>query len=69
MPRCTGGDPLTGARRQCLRDGTPRSSRPLTAAPGRVLSEGGLECGSASLHLADALQDGTELTLWVDSTP
>ena len=35
MPRCTGGDPLTGAHRQYLRDGTPRSSRPLAAARGR----------------------------------
>jgi hypothetical protein len=35
MPRCAGGDPLTGAHRQYLRDGTPRSSRPLAAAPGR----------------------------------
>ena len=32
MPRCTGGDPLTGAHRQYLRDGTPGSSRPLLAA-------------------------------------
>ena len=32
MPRCTGGDPLTGAHRQYLRDGTPRSSRPAAAA-------------------------------------
>jgi hypothetical protein len=31
----------------------------------RVLSEVGLECGSAPPHLADARQDSTELTLWV----
>jgi hypothetical protein len=36
MPRCIGGDPLTGAHGQYVRDGMPRNSRPLAAAPGGV---------------------------------
>ena len=34
MPRCTGGDPLTGAHRRYLRDGTPRKQSPACGSAG-----------------------------------
>ena len=44
-------DPLTGAHRQYMRDGTPRSSRPLAAASGRLESAASVAVRPADLDL------------------